>query len=72
MERTVKSSKAIQPEYLPPTESAAWQHSLRVFLQVTYWKTLDDTHIDPTKWGWRVKDNRLEPVMTDKVRKHLF
>ena len=26
------------PESLPPTEVSASQHSLRVYLQITYWK----------------------------------
>lgn len=67
-ELSLTSRKELKPECLPPTEDAAWQHSLRVYLQITYWKTLLDTDIDPVNWGWMVKDGSLVPVMTNQVR----
>ncbi len=36
----VSTSKAIDPQKLPPTERAAYFHSLRVHLQVVLWKEL--------------------------------
>lgn len=68
---SVKSKKGIQPEMLPPTDGSAWQHSLRVFLQIILWKTLMATDIDSIKWGWQLKDGFLEPVMTLQVSIHL-
>ena len=67
-ELSLTSRKGLKPESLPPIEDAAWQHSLRVYLQITYWKTLLDTDIDPVMWGWMVKDGHLVPVMTNQVR----
>ena len=34
-EIVVKSKKGIKLESLPPTQGSAWQHSLRVSLQIT-------------------------------------
>ena len=48
-----KSRKGLKLEQLPPTEEAAVQHVLRVYLQVTYWKALSNTEIDPRLWGWK-------------------
>ena len=67
-ELSLTSQKALKSECLPPTEDAVWQHSLRVYLQITYWKTLLDTDIDPVMWGCMVKDGHLVPVMTNQVR----
>ena len=36
------SASKINPSKLPPTERAAWFHSLRTYLQVWGWKTLKD------------------------------
>ena len=66
-EMAVQSKKGIKPEHLPPTEGSAWQHSLRVYLQITYWKTLYDTAINPTEWDWKLAKDYLEPVMTEQV-----
>ena len=64
---SVTSRKRLQPECLPPAEGSAWQHSLRVYLQVTYWKTLLHTDINATEWGWQLKNDHLEPVMNEQV-----
>ena len=42
----VTSSNAIQPENLPPTESATHYHTSRVHLQVAKWKNLSLTCLD--------------------------
>ncbi|GBM12450.1 hypothetical protein AVEN_55288-1 [Araneus ventricosus] len=44
---------------LPPTSETASQHSLRVYLQVQQWLR---NNLDPTEWGWFMKDGRLNPV----------
>ena len=54
------------PEKLPPTESAAKEHSFRVHLQILQWKSLMDTDLDPTDWGWKIDNAQLIPVMTTK------
>ena len=48
----VRLKKGNKAESLPPTEGSVWQHSLRVYLQITYWKS-QDTTINPTEWGWK-------------------
>lgn len=67
MEMVSKSTKGLQPEHLPPTKDSAWQHSLRVYFQVMCWKTLAKSSLDPIEWGWYIKENRLEPVMSTQV-----
>ena len=37
------SLQSVQPEALPPTESAAHFHCQRVYLQVMAWKHLEST-----------------------------
>lgn len=69
-EISMKSKRGIHPESIPPTADAASQHSYRVYLQVVQWKTLLDTDIDAEKWGWRVRDERLEPIMMLKVSQY--
>jgi len=44
---------------LPPTSAAASQHSFRVYLQVQQWL---GNNLDPTEWGWFMKEGRLHPV----------
>ena len=57
----VSSSKAIDPQKLPPTERAAFYHSLRVHLQVTLWKKLthEDLKLEPEQWGWKLDGTTL-------------
>ena len=62
----VSSSKAtLDPQKLPPTERAAFFHSLRVHLQVIPWKKLTNSDMDPKQWGWKLEGTVLVPVMTD-------
>ena len=46
---------------LPPTEAAARQYSLRVYLQVQEWLGNEK---DPEDWGWQKTKRGLEPVLT--------
>ena len=41
------SRKCLKPEQLPPTDEAAVQHVLPVYLKITYWKALSNTEIGP-------------------------
>ena len=56
---------AIEREVLPPTERAAYQHSLRVHLQVCQWKYLNNHIVDPKEWGWCLQGGFLTPIKTD-------
>ena len=65
MEYAATSTKMLQPERLPPTERAAFFHSLRVHLQLMIWKSLGQCQYDPCSRGWGMKNGVLAPVMTD-------
>lgn len=65
MEMTATSNTVIKPQSLPPSESAAYYHSLRVHLQVIQWKSLMTSTIMPTDWGWKLVNNCYEPIKTD-------
>ena len=54
----------IKPEVLPPTEGAATQHSLRVYLQTRDWMLLQSMSLDPSGYGWMVGIQGYEPVPT--------
>ena len=56
---------ALDPQKLPPTERAAYYHSLRVHLQVIIWKKLTGNDLDPKQWGWKLDGTVLIPIMTD-------
>ena len=61
----ITTCSALNPENLPPSERAAYYHSLRVHLQVSQWKHLD-IHILPSdEWGWSLQDGMFLPVKTD-------
>ena len=45
------SKGKIDPDRLPPTENAAAQHSLRVYLQVAVWKHLNTSVLEPIGRG---------------------
>ena len=64
---SITSKRGTHPNKIPSTADAASLHSYRVYLQVVYWKTLMRTDIDATSWGWRVKNEKLEPIMTTNV-----
>ena len=55
----------IEPERLPPTERAAYYHSLRVHLQIVQWLELDSKYLDECQWGWTVEKDTMHPIMTD-------
>ena len=56
----------VDPQRLPPTERAAYFHSLCIHFQVRVWKTLDKCVENPEDWGWKKINSLLLPVMTDK------
>lgn len=59
------STTSIKPQSLPPTERAAYFHSLRVHLQVIEWKSLMSVTLPAEDWGWKLQHGMYEPVMTD-------
>ena len=58
-------SKRVEPQGLPPTEHAAYYHSLRVHLQVVNWINLTNDSLETRKWGWTMENGSLCPIMTD-------
>ena len=54
----------IRPENLPPTENAAYQHSLRTFLQVQDWLKLTTMSLPPLEFGFKLVAGRHEPITT--------
>ena len=58
------SKNQVKPEKLPPTESAAEFHSLRVHCQILKWKNEDQTDFSPTQWGWKNCNGSFEPIGT--------
>ena len=67
MEMVTSSRMSIDPQKLPPTENAAYFHSLRVHLQVVLWKKLVnyDNDLNPERWGWKLDGIMYTPIMTD-------
>ena len=80
--RMAASSSRIVPAKLPPTERSAYFHSLRVYLQVSYfyiafcvslyfhicqWRDLDNCNMNSLDWGWKIQGDKMVPVMTDQV-----
>ena len=65
--REMVSEGLVDPAKLPTTERAAYYHGQRVHLQVITWKMRDDSlNLQPANWGWRIEENCLVPVPTDK------
>ena len=61
--RTSTSKTFVRSCGMPPTSSAAKQHSLRVRLQIMVWL---GHPLNPKDWGWQLKDNKYCPKYTDK------
>ena len=56
----------VDPSKLPPTSSAANQHSLRVYYQCAVWRLLDTECLDPMEWGWQKAGVEYVPIKTLK------
>ena len=65
MEMISSCKITFDPQKLPPTERAAYFHSLRVHLQVTIWDKFTNDYLDPKLWGWELEGSAFTPVMTD-------
>ena len=47
---------------LPPTSSAAAQHSMRSYLQIQIWL---NNYLSPIEWGWKNSSSGLLPISTN-------
>jgi hypothetical protein len=57
----------IAPEKLVPSERAIYYHGLRSHYQIILWSMLeDDFNVKATDWGWKIQNDVVIPVMTDK------
>jgi hypothetical protein len=61
------SNRRPRPEKLPPTDRAAYFHSLRVHLQIVQGKCLIESDLNPTEWGWTLSNDCYVPVATDRA-----
>lgn len=59
-----QAKSAVVLSKLPPTSSAAHQHSRRVYLQVQAWL---GNVLNPEEWGWTKTDAFLNPILTKKA-----
>ena len=58
-------SAKFRPESLPPSDSAAAMHALRVHYQCVFWSTLGQTTLCPTDWGWTVQSGLMTPILLE-------
>ena len=61
-----KTKSFVVVERLPPTASACKFHSLRVSFQIMLWTGLND-QMNPCDWGWKIQNDILLLIMTDKA-----
>ena len=54
----------VDPATLPPTSSSAKYHSLRVYLQVQQWKSVNCS-LNPEEWGWKMVTGEYVPQHMD-------
>ena len=62
-QNVIKSVKSVTVQKLPPTNSAAKYHSLRVYYQVQVW--LENETLKATDWGWELINGNLYPIKID-------
>ena len=60
-----KMKKKVKLAILTPSPTAAFFHSLWVYLQMKTWKNLNKKEVERIKWGWEVKNGMCYPVMTE-------
>ena len=59
------SHAIIDPALLPQPPRAAYYHDLRAQHQMNIWKILSDDDTDPLNWGWKIRNGKFSPIMTD-------
>ena len=55
----------LNPSSLCPTKRAIHFHSLRVYLQIRRWDSLDEQILHAPSWGFHPQRNGLKPIKTD-------
>ena len=65
MQKMSKTSSTFQLRNLPPTSAAAKYQSYRAYFTVQEWVG-NVAHLNPTDWGWELKDGTLTSILTDR------
>ena len=60
-----KTSSTFQLQILPPTSAAVKYHSYRAYFTAEEWLG-NVAHLNPTEWGWELKDGMLTIILTDR------
>ena len=60
--KVIKNASVIECTALPPTSSAAAQHSYRVYHTIQTWL---ENPLQPTEWGWTIVNDHYVPVTTN-------
>ena len=61
----IASQTLLNSQKLPPTERAAYYHSLQVHLQVMMWMKLSIDVLDPRQRGWKLSGSIFTLIKTD-------
>ena len=56
----------VSPEKLPPSERVAYYHGIRTHYQIVLWSLIDNFELEVTGWAWKLDDEVITPVITDK------
>jgi len=63
---SIRSLKCrFSPDNLPPSQSAAVMHALRVHWQTVVWGSLGSLLLLPTDWGWKLENSHLTPTQIE-------
>ena len=60
-EKVLKAKSFVKPEALPPTKSALRYHSLRCYLQLMEWLSVDMPNAE--EWGWININEKYFPII---------
>ena len=63
----VRTDRArIDSSLLPQSPRAAYYHGLHEYHQIKVWKALSETDLEPTQWGWKLRNESFVPIMRDQ------
>ena len=63
----VRTDRArIDSSLLPQSPRPAYYHGLHVYHQIKVWKALSETDLEPTQWGWKLRNDSFVPIMKDE------
>jgi hypothetical protein len=71
MNMVSSSTHLPRPERLPPTDSAAAQHSYYVHQQMVQWSSFKTAKLNPVEWGWKLHEDKFMPVALDSAIAHV-